>query len=157
MLRSLYLLRHGTAEQNYFVSDFDRSLTAEGVIQVRNLGLKLRKEDFYPSITYCSSANRTRQTADIFLEQLDYVLPVKFQKSIYEAPTRVLFEIVVNCADEFDSLLLIGHNPGLSHLCEYLSGNSYVDMHPGRLVRLDFDDVSWSEISKSSGTLIEFP
>ncbi|MFH6984395.1 histidine phosphatase family protein [Marinoscillum sp. 108] len=151
MVKNLYLLRHGQAEYGFQGSDFDRSLTVNGVIQLRSLGQAMKLKSFYPDKVYCSTANRTQQTAEIFTEELDYTLPVHYMEEIYEASVRTLFELITK-QDEADSvILIIGHNPGISYLYDYLTSANFGDMTPGELVRIEFEDLAWSEISKGVG------
>ncbi len=131
MVKNLYLLRHGQAEYGFQGSDFDRSLTVNGVIQLRSLGQAMKLKSFYPDKVYCSTANRTQQTAEIFTEELDYTLPVHYMEEIYEASVRTLFELITK-QDEADSvILIIGHNPGISYLYDYLTSANFGDMTPG--------------------------
>jgi len=152
MIKNLYLLRHGQAEHGFSLDDFDRSLTPAGISQLTSLAMALKRQSFYPDHVYCSPARRTQQTVEILTEQIDYTLPVDFLKDIYEASVRTLFEIVTGTDESFDNILIVGHNPGLSYLYDYLTSSSFGDMTPGELVKIEFENQKWFEVTKGSGT-----
>ena len=152
MVRKLYLLRHGEAANDFEKADRERTLTVNGKNKVRALGIKLNHAGFYPEKVYCSPAVRTKQTAEILLEQLGFLPKVDFQENIYEASTKTLFDLVASSSDEYEKILLIGHNPAISFLFDYLTIANFGSLMPGELVCVGFENKSWNEISKGSGT-----
>lgn len=154
MSKQLYLLRHGEAEQSPYQSDFQRKLTERGANKLRSLGIEMKQKSFFPEKVYCSTAVRTRETAQAFLEQLGYDGPVDYQDEIYEASVRTLFELVCKTDNAISSLLIIGHNPGISYLFDYLTKKNFIGMTPGELVGVTFDSENWSELHKGQGTRI---
>lgn len=154
MTKNLYLLRHGEAGQSMNIKDFERTLTERGADELRSLGIEMKQKGFLPELVYCSTSVRTRQTAGIFLEQVGYNGPVTYLEEIYEAPVNTLFNIVTNTEAKFRVILLIGHNPGISYLLDYLSTNRRGNLAPGELVNIAFEDVRWSEVTKGLGTKI---
>lgn len=151
MVKNLYLLRHGQAAVNYGLNDFDRPLTALGNSQLRSLGNRLQKTGFSPNKIYCSPSNRTRQTCGILIKELNYSLPVEFVDGIYEASVKTLFDLVTSADDSYSSVLIIGHNPGISYLFDYLTNNDHTGMSPGEIMHVVFENLSWSEVSKGTG------
>ena len=68
MSKTLYLLRHGRAEDAQgggVDADFQRSLSAQGVAEIRRLAQRLKQQDFAPARVLVSAAARTRQTAEL--------------------------------------------------------------------------------------------
>lgn len=155
MVRKLYLLRHGRTEHGFQMPDVERALTRTGSDQVASLGKDMGKKGFCPDVIYCSTARRTRQTAGIFTGQLDCQCAVEYREEIYEASVRTLLELVAKTDDRHHTALLIGHNPGLSYLYEYLTGAGADDMLPGELVCIGFEVVPWAEVSKGTGVIVE--
>ncbi|MEO9476161.1 MAG: histidine phosphatase family protein [Cyclobacteriaceae bacterium] len=151
MVRKIFLLRHGEAiypEQG--MDDMERSLTSKGSTQIRTLGAKMGDAGFDVDLTYCSSSDRTRQTFQHLSEALKKNLEVEFREDIYEASVRTLFELLCESDKNLMSILLIGHNPGITYLAEYLSGEIVGNMLPGQLVKLEFGMGDWSQLSQGS-------
>lgn len=156
MVRILYLLRHGQAVSDFYMKDFDRPLTTYGINQLTQLGTVLQMTGIHMDKIYCSPANRTRQTLDVILEKIGSHSPVEFRDEIYEASVRTLFDLVTKTEESIKTLLLIGHNPGISYLVDYLTSGAFGDMSPGKLVKIIFQDLEWGQISKGLGYLDSF-
>lgn len=151
MVRKLYLLRHGQAAVEHGLRDFDRHLTPTGNRQLSALATRLKGLGFYPDKIYSSPSKRTRETAAIVSHELNYLLPIEYIDGIYEASVKTLFDMVVQSDDSCQSLLIIGHNPAISYLFEYLTDSDYVGMTPGEIICVEFENLQWSEVSKGLG------
>lgn len=151
MVKNLYLLRHGHAETIRGTADFDRRLSETGHRQLSGLGTDLRSIGFNPDKIYCSPSKRTIQTTEIVLGALELELPVFYEEGIYEASLRSLLTIVMKTEDAITDCLLIGHNPGISYLFDYLIGSGFRSLAPGEIVAIEFEDLTWSELSKGTG------
>ena len=72
-LPSVILIRHAQSQwnlENRFSGWADPLLTAEGEREARNAGIMLRQKGFQFDHAYCSYLQRTRQTLDIMLSEL---------------------------------------------------------------------------------------
>ena len=81
---------------------------------------------------------------------------IDYDEKIYEASVRELLEIVNGIENSAKSVLLIGHNPAFSFFGEYLTGTDFAGMEPCGLLTIEFDHVSWSEISQGSGNFVSY-
>jgi phosphohistidine phosphatase len=109
-----------------------------------------------PSLVICSPSKRTTETLHFFLPSLKLDLEnVRFEKALYEAGMQDLVSILENLPDSEESVLIIGHNPGLSILVDYYTGNE-LDMPTCGYAEITFQIDSWSELSRNTGLLISF-
>ncbi|MEM6734955.1 MAG: histidine phosphatase family protein [Bacteroidota bacterium] len=155
----LYLIRHSYAENSTNIRDKDRALTAEGLNTVRSLGRHLMKTSFNPSVILCSTALRTRETAINLAEELEIKEKnIIFKDTIYNASVRELLRELntIKKSNDTEEVGMIGHNPSITYLAEYLTGESIGNMAPSSLVTILFKNQSWSEISQGSGSLISY-
>lgn len=112
-LRTLLLLRHAEAES--FIPgrrDAERRLTPRGHEQARALGNWLRHEGLSIDHVLCSSATRTQQT----LEGLAIdpgTTSVELSRSLYEAGSDTILQLVSELEDAATTVLLVGHAPGI--------------------------------------------
>ena len=155
MAIQLYLLRHSYAEDSANQSDRSRALTHDGVAKVRTLGRHLVKQDFDVDMIYCSPALRTTETAQHLTEELGFSESlVKYDESIYGASVRELLQ-VVNATDlSFTKVMIIGHNPAISFLGDYLTKADIEFVAPCGLVHMSFDGLAWNEVTQGAGELI---
>lgn len=158
MSKTLYLLRHArAAEKLSDQKDIDRELDSIGLQNSTRMGINFSNKSFHFDIIISSPAQRARQTASLIAEQLKYNTDkIHFNDEIYEASARTLLQVVNRLKDEWTNVLLVGHNPSISYLAEYLTRAELGDMTTCGVVRIEFDLDSWSEISEGTGELINY-
>jgi phosphohistidine phosphatase SixA len=49
--------------------------------------------------------------------------------------------------------MIVGHSPIISELVEYLTNQEIGNMSPASVAILEFDSLSWNEISQGTGKL----
>jgi phosphohistidine phosphatase len=153
MVKKLFLIRHAEAEdQQRGESDFGRSLTRTGMRGAALAGKHLKDQAVVPDIFISSDAQRTRQTSETIADQLNFD-NVQFDNDIYEASIRILLRVITTIGEDKSTAIIVGHNPGISFLSEFLTGNLIGTVVPGGIVEINFNAISWSEISQASGTL----
>lgn len=152
-MKQLFLIRHGEAVFSA-ATDTDRVLTEYGKAKISRIGNLLAEK--YPKLdqVYCSTAERTRQTAQILRERIP-CLDVVFYQEIYDGDLEDLLGLLENCPDTASSLLIVGHNPLISMLASKLSDGAYLKLNPGDLVHIEFPLDSWKLITLGSGILRE--
>ncbi len=125
-MKHLYILRHGKSSwANESQSDADRSLTPRGTAAVARMGKECARRGWQPALALVSTAQRTRQTFDVFAAEMAHAggtaPPVQYLPALYlAAPEGVLAEIARHGGD-VPSILVIGHNPGLHELALWLA------------------------------------
>jgi phosphohistidine phosphatase len=122
-MRQLLLLRHGKSSwDNLALPDFSRPLAARGRKAARRMAKEMASRSWIPDMAIVSAAVRTRQTWDCVTAQWPSNSCVfEFSDTIYEArPERILAEIR-KTASSVQTLLVIGHNPGLETLAWQLA------------------------------------
>jgi phosphohistidine phosphatase len=114
--RTLVLLRHAKAETPPAVADVDRPLTSRGHADAAAAGAWLSHRGFEPDLVLCSPARRTRETWHGVALALSRAPEVVYDDEVYAATARDLLDLVADVDDGTGTVLLIGHNPGLSDL-----------------------------------------
>lgn len=115
-MNRLILLRHGDAERDSATGgDFDRALSATGRAEIAAMGMTLAALGLVPDLALVSSAARTRQS----WVELARVFPgtrVEFDNGLYLAEAESIAQILNGDPGDCDTLMVIGHNPGLQEL-----------------------------------------
>jgi phosphohistidine phosphatase SixA len=121
--RQIILLRHAHAEAaNHGQEDAARGLSLRGEAEADAAGAWLREHGARPARVLHSGVARTRQTCERVLEVLGFA-DARAEPRIYEATPAALLRVLDDHADA-DSLLLVGHNPGLEQLLGLLTEGS---------------------------------
>lgn len=124
-MRTIYLLRHAKSGWgDPGLADFDRPLAPRGKKALRIMGDYLFAQGISPDYIYCSTALRTRETLDAIQTRLDDKVIIQMTSSMYLAEPQVLLDLIKNTADEMQTLMLIGHNPGIHELACALASNT---------------------------------
>lgn len=149
-MKTLLLLRHAKPTQTSPTGrDFDRPLVEEGRADASLIGQLLRRRTLTPDIVVCSPAVRAHQTADHVIEAAQFAARLLFHERIYEASADQLIEVVAEAGDDAETILVVGHNPGLQELLERLTGE-YAPMHAATLARIDLDIGAWGNLRRAA-------
>lgn len=148
-------MRHGEAEAGFGMSgDAGRPLTANGKSHVLRVAQVLKKADNKFDLTLCSPAVRTRQTLTILISQVP-AENIQFEEKIYEADPDTLLRLLNQVENEVSHLAMVGHNPGISALLNYLTGDQYISLQPGMLAIIEILVDDWKEVGRNTGILKE--
>jgi phosphohistidine phosphatase len=138
----LYLIRHGIAAERgkEWPDDSKRPLTPAGIARLRKAarGLNGIGVGFDQIVT--SPLVRTRQTADVFAEELKSKPPIVTSDALAPAgtPAAVIQEIAKHVRKP--RVALVGHEPNLGELAAQLIGARVpIEFKKGGICRLDFD------------------
>ncbi len=78
-----------------------------------------------------------------------------FSDAIYEAPLSALLDTIGTTPDTVSHLLLIGHNPGVSLLCNALVAGSVHDMPTSAITHFTIEtETSWKNFTRARFNLI---
>lgn len=139
----LYILRHGKAELPTG-PDSERQLTEKGKNQISEVSQFLDQVD----LAVVSPYIRAQQTADIFLQNTQ----VGHRKDSGTLVPEASIAEVMSWLEEVDSqsVVLISHNPLVTELTSWLTGDANIHFGTGNLACLEGDyfgpqclSVSW--------------
>lgn len=111
-MQRLILLRHATAESAAAAGDLGRDLTDGGREDARLMGRGLAGLGLRPDLALVSTAARARQTWDAAHDAFGDV-EVELDPALYNAGLSALRRAVEAAASRCETLILVGHNPGL--------------------------------------------
>lgn len=157
--KKLYIIRHAKAEiPTWEKKDFDRNIMDKGAARAQHISNKLKDIlaiDKHTAVI-SSSANRAIQTAQIFCTSLGFPLQNILQtKAIYEAYYLDILNIINQIPKQIDTVLVFGHNPGLSDLTNYIC-NSYIDLKTSQVAVITIEEgIDFGSLSGGTGTLKE--
>ena len=131
-MKQLLLMRHAAAAAKGASSgDRDRPLTGDGRRAAAMLGRRLRSDGISPDHVLCSPARRAQETLEQISEALDALPPADLDDGLYLADSVGLLDRLHGVPAETQSLLLIGHNPGLEELVRTLAGPANAAVQAG--------------------------
>ena len=146
-MRRLVLFRH--AEAGSAEEDFERPLTDLGRAQAAAQGQWLATRDVRWDRVLSSPAVRTLATARAAGLKVTHPIP-----AIYEATVGELVRVLESHADA-SVVCLVGHNPSLSGLAGFLTGQRLA-MAPGQVVGVHFEPEIELTLQPGSGRVFLF-
>lgn len=156
-MKTLLLMRHAKSSWKHpELADHDRPLTKRGCKDVPRMYEILEDQELIPQVILCSSAVRTKETAELLLEKVKEEVKVDYLDSFYLAEPQVYIQAVASQPDEIERVMVIGHNPGLEGALQILSGR-IESLPTGAVAYLALPISHWSELSTTTeGDLVEF-
>lgn len=152
-MKRLVIIRHAEALPEKFPQkDADRDLSENGLKEATFLAAFLAgTAAIHANLLLCSSARRTRSTAEILHEKLS--LPARMQavESLYNAGYQAILQQVKSLPAEVEMVLLVGHNPGVSQVASVLSDGRSYQFSTASCLCLEFPFSQWNEIQHGTG------
>lgn len=127
--RRIIVLRHAKADWPS-VPDHERPLADRGRKDAPEAGRWLAGTGIIPDLALCSTAERTRETWKLFAHELPTRPRTVYDDRLYEAAPGQLIEVLQEVPEEVDTVILIGHNPGVHGLTEVLTAGHEGDTLP---------------------------
>lgn len=155
MAITLYIVRHAKAEDRAtFMADFDRKLTSDGVMAAARMGRYLKDKGVLPSRIISSMAPRASETAKVIAEQIGYdVAQIDFDEKLFEGGPKAYLAALNALPQTTTGAMIVGHNPDVSYLAEFLTHETIGSMSKGAVVAVTFGDLTWAEISGRTGSV----
>jgi phosphohistidine phosphatase len=153
-VKRLWLLRHlKSSWDDPGLADHDRPLAPRG----RKAGKRVRKwaaeHDVRPDLVLCSTAVRARATLDLVAPALGEPV-VELEGGLYHAWADELLDRLRAVHPEFDSVLMIGHNPGFHNLVGLLAPPGPAEFPTGALAELRIETDDWRELQPGEAELV---
>ena len=154
-MKRLYLLRHAKSSWNEpDLADFERPLNSRGLEAAPFMGRLIAAKGYLPDLIVSSPARRALATAELVRENTGTNIEIQLNDRVYEASPQTLLHITAAVGDAADSVMLVGHNPGMEGLVRLLTRRPEA-MPTAALAVIDLGIDRWSNIKEGCGTLIE--
>lgn len=168
-MKTLYILRHAKAVPGEpSLEDFDRELAARGHADAAGLGVWLEENKLRPAHVLCSPARRTVETLQDVSQGFKTQPEAQFPHTLYLASQNLILAEVRKVTAKSDSLMVVGHNPGLESLALHLVKRPKGDKAKDRvramaegfptcaLAIFEFDIERWKDLAAGEGVLTHF-
>jgi phosphohistidine phosphatase len=164
VVKCLTLIRHAKAvDVTDGGADHERVLRDRGRRAAAVVGRQLAAAP--PDLITCSTAARTRETVACAIATWPDLPVVRYQRELYLASARELLRHIEQIEPEFETVWLVGHNPGLHELALLLARRaagveSFPDLTQGfpTAARAVFavDADRWRDLGQAGLALVEF-
>ena len=157
-MKTLWLIRHAKSSwKNPHLSDYDRPLNSRGKRDAPFMGKVLYKKDITADLIISSTAKRAELTTKHIANAINYPIEhIEWNSEFYLCSKASCLNHIERLDNILNTVFIIGHNPGWTDLCNYLSGE-YIDNIPTTgMAELRFPIDTWNAISKGLASLSSF-
>ncbi|MBA3648051.1 MAG: histidine phosphatase family protein [Chitinophagales bacterium] len=160
-MKTIVLVRHAKSSwKDNSADDHDRTLNKRGEHDAPFMAKVFKDKNIDPEILISSSAVRAFATAKEFAKILGYKKR-KILKStgLYLAELEEWISFIKEMSEKYSRVVLFGHNPGITQLANYFSGESIDNMPTCSFCVIEFNLDKWDEADEKKGTLkfFEYP
>ena len=123
----LYIMRHAKSDwSGPQISDFERPINKRGTKNAMRIGEWMNENNHIPQKIISSPALRAKETIELVTEQISKfnLEDLTYEDELYLAGFTQLIEFINTYKDKVQSLMLVGHNPGIENLVNYLCDRS---------------------------------
>jgi len=110
------------------------------------MGELLRREGLIPDLIAASSAKRAATTAELVALELSLGSDIRYTEKLYLAEPNAYITLARQLGNEIETLLMVGHNPGIQELVERLTGKEET-MSTAALAHIRVPIREWPELA----------
>ncbi len=165
-MKQLLLMRHGKSDGNKPVhEDVERPLAPRGHKATLRVAAWINQHGLRPDVALVSTARRAQQTWQLAVGALGAVASTENQEALYLASPGQILKQLAGVADSFETVIVVGHNPGLESLSHLLAGpgtnpTALDELRRGfptaALAVFELTGKSWSSLNTDGARLTEF-
>jgi phosphohistidine phosphatase len=158
-MKTLLILRHAkSSHDDDSLSDHDRPLAKRGQSAAKKISRLIDDKKLWPDLILSSTAERAAATARRVVKKSkrdDFAGEIQYHRELYLAEPEEYVAIVQKFGGEADSVMVVGHNPGMEDLIEFLAG----EWHPfptAALARIELSIDDWADLAHGTGEIAGF-
>lgn len=160
-MKELIIVRHAKSSwRDSGLDDRERPLNKRGERDAPEMGARLARRKDRPDLIVSSPAVRALATARIIARKLDYARKdIVLIERLYGADLDELLDVIRKADESVATLLLFGHNPGLTQLANHLGPREIPNLPTCGVLHLRFDADIWAVVGFARGeeVLFDFP
>lgn len=156
-MKKLILVRHAKSDWGHDgLKDIDRPINQRGYNDAYDMSNWFGEHHDKPDMIVTSDATRALSTALIFSRLFEFgAAKVLMVPEIYESDVKTLKACIAALDNKANSVMLFGHNPGLTNLANELCADMDFDNIPTTgMVAIQFDVKAWKDVVNTQGKTI---
>ena len=157
-MKTLTLVRHAKSSwKDSSLADRDRPLNKRGERDAPVMARRIAAAGIRPSLIISSPAVRAWKTAKAVAAEIGY--PLEFlqrESGLYLASLRDIQEVIVAQDEKFNSLMLVGHNPGLTSFANFLVPGLTDNVPTAGVVSVNINQDDWNLDEQPLADLVLF-
>lgn len=157
-MKKLFIVRHAKSDwANFNLSDFERPLNSRGLRDAPEMANRLTEKNIKIDLLVSSSANRALTTAQFFAPEFN--IDVLKVDELYHASVKTFYKVIGSIKDEFNSVAIFSHNPGITDFVNELTPTKIDNMPTCGIFAINVFSNSWLdfELVKKEFSFFDYP
>ena len=150
-MKEIVFLRHAKSSWEYALADRDRPLQPKGIKAIKAVAQhwKSKFQSFNAILT--SPANRALHTSTLLAHEIGFPFSVFYLKeALYSFSARDVIHQVHQLDDNFDKVIVVGHNPAFSDAADYFSVKPTPELKTADWISITFVESNWKQVTKGT-------
>ena len=157
-MKKLILIRHAKSSWEAPLRDFDRPLTKKGIHDAHLVSSHIISHIPKSFLVWSSASKRASETAIIFAQNISFPIEsILFKEELYTFDERKLEQIIKLCPNDYDNLILFGHNEAITNFVNKFGDVFIENVSTSGFVSINFDENNWNSIVKGKTLKVIFP
>jgi phosphohistidine phosphatase len=155
-MKTLTIVRHAKSSwEDTNLRDRERPLNKRGKRDAPEMGRRIQEAGIRPSLILASPAVRAWKTANAIADAINY--PREFlqkEEALYLASVDRILDVIVAQDNNFNNLLIVGHNPGFTEFANFLVPGLTHNLPTAGVVSVEIEQDDWSLYESPAAKLI---
>jgi phosphohistidine phosphatase len=83
---------------------------------------EIKKNNLTPDLILASTAQRVKETVEVFAETIDYKNELVYSDKLYMGEPEDYVKLLKKQANEYDTVMIVAHNPGMETYLQIIDG-----------------------------------
>lgn len=157
-MKTLIVVRHAKSSWSEAgKGDHDRPLNSRGKKDAPEMAKRLRKSGIKIDLLVSSTALRAHTTTQYFAAEYDFSKKdIVLEGQLYLASAEAYYEVLSKLNDEYDTVAIFGHNPGITVFANSLSQVHVDDMPTCAVYAVRADTREWASFKRADKDFLFF-
>ena len=156
--KTLILVRHAKSSwKDSSLNDIHRPLNKRGNKDAPKMGEYMSEHNILPEVIFSSPGLRALTTARLISVKINIdPSDIIVLDDLYTFSSDQLLSVLKSINDKYDNIMVVGHNPAITDITNYLSGCNIDNIPTCGLAVLKFPLDSWQDLERKKGELVRF-
>lgn len=157
-MKCVYFIRHAKSSwADASIGDIERPLNKRGLRDAPFMAKLLAGKGVKVDKVISSPANRAFTTAGYFAEEQGFSRDdILVKPEIYEAWTQDIIGIVQKLDNDWNTVLLFGHNPAFTSVVNLFADEYLPNLPTCGIVKIEADVEQWSGLNDQTGRMTDY-
>jgi phosphohistidine phosphatase len=151
-LKKIILIRHAKSSWDYNYSDLKRPLSNRGYNDADIMSMIFKNFKLNIDSIYSSSARRALDTANKFLNNLNYNVKLIIEPNLYDFDGKATEKFIKCLDDSYNSVMIFSHNNTCSNLYKKYTYHKNLHVPTCGILIFEFDVSLWADIKNGKCT-----